>query len=238
MVCQVVIAPIRYRGYYYDAETGYYYLQSRYYNPDMGRFVNGDGYADTGMDLTSSNMFAYCGNNPVNYSDPSGEKPLWKELGFVYDGSVCDFRRFERGLPPLSYELWLEEGGTKNINSVKYNNHGVKKTLKTATYVPKDKTKDYYINKVRENSSSDIIGKASFLAGAVATFKDVPYLDKILFAVDVIQKFNQKATELELNKFANIMDSGSGVLIITWDIEGTRCGNSSFTEYLSVNKEY
>ena len=91
---------------------------------------------------------------------------------------------------------------------------------------------------MRENSSSDIIGKASFLAGAVATFKDVPYLDKILFTVDVIQKFNQKATELELNKIANIMDSGSGVLIITWDIEGTRCGNSSFTEYLSVNEEY
>ena len=39
----------------------------------MGRFVNGDGYADTGMDLTSSNMFAYCGNNPVTRADPTGE---------------------------------------------------------------------------------------------------------------------------------------------------------------------
>lgn len=37
--------PIRYRGYYYDADNGYYYLQSRYYDPNMGRFVNGDGYA-------------------------------------------------------------------------------------------------------------------------------------------------------------------------------------------------
>ncbi len=64
--------PIRYRGYYYDTETELYYLQSRYYNPEWGRFVNGDGYASTGLSSTAKNMFAYCLNNPVNYSDPSG----------------------------------------------------------------------------------------------------------------------------------------------------------------------
>ncbi len=67
------INPLRYRGYYFDTETGFYYLQSRYYDPVVSRFINADRYASTGRGLLSYNMFAYCQNNPVNYSDPSGE---------------------------------------------------------------------------------------------------------------------------------------------------------------------
>ena len=65
--------PIRYRGYYYDQETGYYYLQSRYYDPETQRFLNADGYVSTGQGILGYNMFAYCGNNPVNFSDLAGE---------------------------------------------------------------------------------------------------------------------------------------------------------------------
>ena len=68
------INPLRYRGYYYDTETGFYYLQSRYYDPEIGRFINADSYASTdATGLLSTNMFAYCENDPVNRSDPSGE---------------------------------------------------------------------------------------------------------------------------------------------------------------------
>ena len=68
------INPLRYRGYYYDAETGFYYLQSRYYDPEIGRFINADSYASTdATGLLSTNMFAYCENDPVNKSDPTGE---------------------------------------------------------------------------------------------------------------------------------------------------------------------
>ena len=63
----------RYRGYYYDTETGLYYLQSRYYNPQWGRFLNADGYVNANGDLIGFNMYAYCSNNPVIYLDPSGE---------------------------------------------------------------------------------------------------------------------------------------------------------------------
>ena len=59
--------PLRYRGYVYDRETGLYYLQSRYYNPDVGRFINADGYISTGQGLTGYNMFAYCGNPECIY---------------------------------------------------------------------------------------------------------------------------------------------------------------------------
>ena len=68
------INPLRYRGYYYDTETGFYYLQSRYYDPAIGRFINADSYASTdATGLLSTNMFAYCENDPVNKSDPDGE---------------------------------------------------------------------------------------------------------------------------------------------------------------------
>ena len=64
--------PIRYRSYYYDTETGLYYLQSRYYNPEIGRFLNADGYVTTGQGLLSYNMFAYCLNNPILLYDYNG----------------------------------------------------------------------------------------------------------------------------------------------------------------------
>ncbi len=64
--------PFRYRGYYYDAESGLYYLQSRYYDPVTGRFVNPDSLVDT-SDVLGFNMYAYCENNPVNDSDPTGD---------------------------------------------------------------------------------------------------------------------------------------------------------------------
>ena len=64
--------PLRYRGYVYDTETGLYYLQSRYYNPYIGRFINADAYAATGQGFIGNNMFAYCLNNPVNSADSEG----------------------------------------------------------------------------------------------------------------------------------------------------------------------
>jgi len=71
----VEINPIRYRGYYYDDETGLYYLQSRYYDAEIGRFINADDtdYIDVAGNLIDVNLFAYCDNNPVLRADKNGE---------------------------------------------------------------------------------------------------------------------------------------------------------------------
>ena len=67
--------PIRYRGYYYDNETGYYYLQSRYYDASICRFINADIFEIASITkniIAGTNLFSYCNNNPINYSDPNG----------------------------------------------------------------------------------------------------------------------------------------------------------------------
>ena len=70
--------PLRYRGYYYDAETGFYYVSSRYYDPEVGRWINADdAIAGVGGDICGYNLFAYCMNDPVNMSDHTGHWPQW-----------------------------------------------------------------------------------------------------------------------------------------------------------------
>ncbi len=87
------INPIRYRGYYYDTETKLYYLQSRYYNPEIGRFLNSDSISDSGAGVLGYNTFIYCANNPVNATDPSGHSLLATlavkfAVGAIVNGAV------------------------------------------------------------------------------------------------------------------------------------------------------
>lgn len=77
-----VLNPFRYRGYYYDTETGFYYLNSRYYDPVVGRYINADGFVSTNQGISEHNMFAYCANNPIMRADPSG--CFWEEIGAFF----------------------------------------------------------------------------------------------------------------------------------------------------------
>lgn len=82
--------PFRYRGYYFDNESYFYYLQSRYYDPAIGRFISADVLASTGQGILGHNMYAYCLNNPVNRTDATGTAGIWfwlmvdSEWGFVH----------------------------------------------------------------------------------------------------------------------------------------------------------
>ena len=103
------INPFRYRGYYYDIETGLYYLQSRYYDAEVGRFLNADGYISTGQGVLSTNTFVYCLNNSISLRDDLGNMSEWVLDGimYYYDGTASDFHRLNQGLSPISYEFAL-----------------------------------------------------------------------------------------------------------------------------------
>ena len=80
------INPIRYRGYYYDNETGFYYLQSRYYDPANRRFISADSYQSTGQGFVGTNMFAYCNNSPVFLVDSYGNMAGKSHLVYSSEG--------------------------------------------------------------------------------------------------------------------------------------------------------
>ncbi len=75
--------PYRYRGYWFDTETGLYYLQSRYYDPQTGRFINADVYISTEQGVLGYNPFAYTLNNPISYIDTDGDFPFILAVGII-----------------------------------------------------------------------------------------------------------------------------------------------------------
>ena len=83
---------IKYRGYYYDTETGLYYLNARYYSPEWRRFLSPDGAEYIDPETPNGlNLYAYCNNDPVNYADPSGHDPEWLQglaIGLAIVGAV------------------------------------------------------------------------------------------------------------------------------------------------------
>ena len=83
------INPLRYRGYYYDVESGLYYLKARYYSPQLGRFISPDGVEYLEPDnVLGLNLYAYCANNPIMYVDPSGHLAISIGLLLAIGGIV------------------------------------------------------------------------------------------------------------------------------------------------------
>ena len=130
------INPIRYRSYYYDSETEWYYLNTRYYSPELCRFINSDEYVYTGQDISGYNMFAYCSNDPINKIDLNGDswadvknwaKNTWNSFKnwvsntFGADISASLTRKSERKvtIPMIPFSI---RSGEKNITSVSGSN--------------------------------------------------------------------------------------------------------------------
>ena len=103
--------PLRYRGYYYDQETGLYYLQSRYYDPETGRFISADG---VNMLLSGEQAYTYCGNNPVNRSDPMGTFNSGSYIscdGWIDTALHMGLSPFETTYYDLAYAMSIGIGG-------------------------------------------------------------------------------------------------------------------------------
>ena len=111
--------PFHYRGYYYDNETGLYYLNSRYYDPEIGRFINADGYVSTGQGILGNNMYAYCGNNPVNRVDPTGD--FWMQVLAFFAIQRYHAAKMTVGAAPNYVEIAASNGNpNKHPNCYSY----------------------------------------------------------------------------------------------------------------------
>jgi RHS repeat-associated protein len=135
--------PLRYRGYVYDTETGFYYLQSRYYDPQIGRFLNADAFTSTGQGLLGNNMFAYCYNNSVCMADYQGQDAI-----YVVDTSPDD------GIPVVGHAILYIQDEEDNWFMTDYS--GVFPDKKTARirYIP---VSEEEINRILDGNNGEYI---------------------------------------------------------------------------------
>ena len=108
--------PLHYRGYYYDAETGFYYLQSRYYDPAICRFINADGLFTDGF--IGANLFAYCANNPVNTVDPTGNFAITATVALITFGVALAATALAVGISSSPGFQGAVEGLCESVGSV------------------------------------------------------------------------------------------------------------------------
>ncbi len=144
-----------YRGYFCDYETGLYYLQSRYYDPEVGRFINLD---DTGMaiakigDCLGANLYDYCDNNPIKYIDPTGELSIGGKLVFVatsfyvaYKSSLCA-QLFVSGFTGNSKKVTNSSSFKKLLNSRLQKSTAIQEYLNIAISGASRRSKKSYSN--------------------------------------------------------------------------------------------
>lgn len=157
----VSLSPLRYRSYVYDYETGFYYLQSRYYDPEVGRFISADTYVSTGQGFVGNNMFAYCLNDPVNKIDYNGNKP--GDLFNTMDEAARDAAIY---LGALSFKNgWEYITVIYSVNAIETSYKSVTRTYrflwwswtKTTTKAIQTRVKKYTYKAVKTNKDSDSV---------------------------------------------------------------------------------
>ena len=220
------INPLRYRGYYYDNETGFYYLQSRYYDPANRRFINADSLASTGQGSLGTNMFAYCNNCPTIYHDPSGHaiSPLTNNRTAIREGDYGKSNKrpgprsnaardelisyFESLTPAYNIEDYY--GAPSNINiTVEYDD----------------------IYEKRNHATRDrVIGGASLVVGIIGLFCSAPIITILgagLSAAGEISANSNDADPVPEGDFDGY------IVTVTWDIPYIELPSSSNTPRLT-----
>ena len=220
------INPLRYRGYYYDSETGFYYLQSRYYDPANRRFINADSLASTGQGSLGTNMFAYCNNCPTIYHDPSGHaiSPLTNNRTAIREGDYGKSNKrpgprsnaardelisyFESLTPAYNIEDYY--GALSNINiTVEYDD----------------------IYEKRNHATRDrVIGGASLVVGIIGLFCSAPIITILgagLSAAGEISANSNDADPVPEGDFDGY------IVTVTWDIPYIELPSSSNTPRLT-----
>ncbi len=177
-----MLNPFRYRSYYYDTETELYYLQTRYYDPELGRFISQDSIEYAAPEtINGLNLYAYCGNNPVMNIDPTGTAWwLWREISDffsnIYDGIITPIKNvFNKTNDALDNYIIkpIENWTNRTVNPVLF-----KTFLNTWKWLNGDEWYQYFTKNLILASVSTLIGvafgplgaKAGLIMGIVSSF--------------------------------------------------------------------
>ena len=206
--------PFRYRSYYYDSESGLYYLMSRYYDPVVHRFLNADGYFQSGDNILDTNMNAYCQNNPIMNSDPTGNHPS----DVICGNPTCPMCNLDR-------RNYLQtEKGLRNYN--KY--HGT-----NYDYVDDNGQFKYYnVGEKIQQSFLTIINSLEVDAdvgyGLGAEFNTLD-----LVGIEALAQFSPLSIHIDYNNiyFGEKASSQLGLTVMGWDLGSY--GESEFMDCLS-----
>ena len=206
--------PFRYCSYYYDSESGLYYLMSRYYDPVVHRFLNADGYFQSGDNILDTNMNAYCQNNPIMNSDPTGNHPS----DVICGNPTCPMCNLDR-------RKYLQTSkGIRNYN--KY--HGT-----NYDYVDDNGQFKYY------NVGEKIYQSFLTIINSLEVDADVGYglgaefntLD--LVGIEALAQFSPFSIHIDYNNiyFGEKASSQLGLTVMGWDLGSY--GESEFMDCLS-----
>ena len=169
------INPFRYRGYYYDKESGLYYLQSRYYDPVVGRFINADGIGGKVGELGSHNIFAYCENNPIHRFDPIGQawydaicRGISTVLDMIFPGSKARAEKMMNS--PSPYDC------------VNYITSGFADTAKGAFFPEEPLSAQHWIDSAA--TAAALVGLGAGISSAKTAFKSTKSVTKTVSAAE------------------------------------------------------
>ena len=214
----LICTPITYRGYNYDVFTGLYYLQSRYYNPTYGRFLNADSIMKTGEPL-GANIFAYCNNNPVNFVDCSGRDALsiitnilyllvvatvmeydglLKKFDYIFEEArSVSFNLFEKnGVFELRCNLICDSGEDFKMYTV-YIEFGSIKLAEELIYEALYNNLENDVNSFWTNQSVSLLADYAPEGGVVVFFKEYSENQQKKHLSNVIKFLNKKIDEAE-----------------------------------------
>ena len=226
-----IINPFRYRSYYYDTETGLYYLQTRYYDPEVGRFINSDAleYLGDGAELSNYNLFAYCDNNPVMSDDPEGTWSL-KTIGFIAVGLVAvaataAFVACTGGVA-LGLALGLSDIAVKTVIATSFAAGMTAGTYEIVNQTIESNGEEYdygkIVNSTQDASRDGLIDGLLFASPVGAYLKSHPIgfsLGKTLVkstAEGIINKTNGKSTHDTNTEYIESMFSGIFEALAEW----------------------
>ena len=203
------INPIRYRGYYYDTETGWYYLQSRYYDSEICRFINSDGYASTGLGIIGHNMFAYCNNKPTGYKDFGGNYPVAAAVDFLNtwltgDGSKQNYSEGSSIVKALKKSDKMQEIIDEAISNYK---SGERKTTGTGEFTAHKDGWELYLSTQHFDYQIDVVKETRTKGIWFWKHEEERYIAEVV--VHDVYNFDSIRP---WNSFGNILNNGAFIL--------------------------